>query len=479
MNNIVGPQTGPCILFETYQSTAVPSMYNATSNTWFMSGGLHYVLNSNEIAASASTLDNGAQDSPGIPMVPLLIRYSEVPLGVQHPLRITFPSPTNWFVWPGTGCCAGSGPPQGLLYRLKASVNWQAACPVSTSPQAATLLQALQQYGAYMSDHGSAGYVQGVPDVRWDDNDVACIKNFHVSDLEVVDNSALEVSAISGQTKPYVVPAILPNGAVGTAYSATFSAVGGSPTSRHWSVSSGAIPPGLLLDASAGTLTASPTSSTGSPYSFSISLTDTASGLASQAQAFSIAVTGGTTKGTPVLTWPQPAAITFGGSLGSSQLNATANVPGSFVYSPPAGTVLGVGNGQVLSVTFTPTASNDFVPVTTTRTIDVLPGPGGPAKLVITQTLARDGSNNVVATVTVANSGGTAAQDVTLTAARIGTTAGTPLPQALGAIAPGGMVHTTIAFPASVGASGTGSSLTVAGTYTGATISSSARIVLP
>ena len=60
---------------------------------------------------------------PGIPMVPLLIRYSEVPLGVNHPLRISFPSPTNSWVWPGTGCCGGSGPPQGLLYRLKASVN--------------------------------------------------------------------------------------------------------------------------------------------------------------------------------------------------------------------------------------------------------------------------------------------------------------------------------------------------------------------
>src|ERR1035441_857894 len=124
VNNINGPQSGACTLYETYQSTAVPSMYDAGSNTWYMGAGIHYVLNSNTIAASPITLDNGAQDSPGIPIVPLLIRYSEVPLGVQHPLRITFPSPTDWFAWPGTGCCTGSGPPQGLLYRLKASVNW-------------------------------------------------------------------------------------------------------------------------------------------------------------------------------------------------------------------------------------------------------------------------------------------------------------------------------------------------------------------
>ena len=299
VNNIIGPQTGPCILYETYQDTAVQSMFNAGTNTWNMLAGVHYVLNSNEIAASSSTLDNGAQDSPGIPMVPLLIRYSEVPLGVRHPLRISFPSPTNGWVWPGTGCCGGSGPPQGLLYRLKASVNWQATCPVGTNPQAATVLQALQQYGAYMSDHGGTGFVGGAPDVRWSDDDLACMKRLHVSDLEVVDNSSLEISPLSGQTKPYVVPSALPAATVGTAYSTTFSAVGGSPASRQWTVSSGSLPPGLLLNVATGTVSGTPTSSAASPFTFSITALDTASGFSSQAQAFSIGVTGGSAT-TPV-----------------------------------------------------------------------------------------------------------------------------------------------------------------------------------
>ena len=291
-NGISGPQTGPCTLFETYQSIAVPNMYDAGSNTWFLAAGLDYHLNSDEIAASTNTLDTGAQDSAGIPILPLLIRYSEVPLGVYHPLRMTFPSPTHSFVWPATGCCGSSGPPQGLLYRLKASVNWQAVCPASGNPQAATVLQALEQYGAYMSDHGSAGYMQGVPDIRWDDNDLACIKQFHVSDLEVVDNSVLEVFSISGQTMPYLAPAALPDGTVGTAYSATIPAVGGAPASRQWSVSSGALPPGLTLDAAAGTIGGTPSSPVGSPFSFGITATDTASGHASQPRTFSIGVTG-------------------------------------------------------------------------------------------------------------------------------------------------------------------------------------------
>jgi uncharacterized protein (TIGR03437 family) len=292
VNNIGGPQTGPCTLYEIYQNSAVSSMFDAGTNTWNMIAGTHYVLNSDEIAASTSTLDNGAQDSPGIPMVPLLLRYSDVPLLAQHPLRIAFPSPTNWFVWPATGCCSGTGPPQGLLYRLKASVNWQATCPVSTYPQAATILQALQQYGAYMSDHGGTGYVGGVPDPRWDDLDLACIKQFHVSDLEVVNNSMLEVSPISGQTQPYVVPAALPGGAVGGAYNATISAVGGNPATRQFSVSSGALPPGITLNAAAGTLSGTIGMSAGSLYSFGVIATDTASGYASQPQTFPIGVSG-------------------------------------------------------------------------------------------------------------------------------------------------------------------------------------------
>jgi uncharacterized repeat protein (TIGR01451 family) len=314
-NNISGPQTGACTLYETYQSTAVPGMFDAASNTWSMMGGVHYLLNGNEIAASTSTLDNGGQDSPGIPMVPLLLRYSEVPLGAQHPLRIAFPSPTNWFVWPGTGCCGGTGPPQGLLYRLKAGVNWAATCPVTTNPQAATVLQALQQYGAYMSDHGSAAYVGGAPDVRWDDNDLACIKKFHASDLEVVDNSALEVSAISGQTKPYVVPAALAGSTVGAAYSATFSAVGGNPATRQWSVAAGSLPVGLVLNAATGTISGLTTSSAGSPFHFTITAADTASGYTSAPQAFSVAVTGGSPTSTiTIASVPPGLALTIDGT---------------------------------------------------------------------------------------------------------------------------------------------------------------------
>jgi hypothetical protein len=75
---------------------------------------------------------------------------------------------------------------------------------------------------------------------------------------------------------------------------------------------------------------------------------------------------------TPAITWPAPAAITFGTALGSSQLDATAAIPGTFVYTPAAGTVPAVGV-DTLSVTFTPTDLTDYTVATATTQITVNP----------------------------------------------------------------------------------------------------------
>ena len=73
---------------------------------------------------------------------------------------------------------------------------------------------------------------------------------------------------------------------------------------------------------------------------------------------------------TPTITWPAPASITYGTALSSTQLNASANYPGAFAYSPAAGTVLGAGSHS-LSVTFTPSDSSKVQSGTATNTITV------------------------------------------------------------------------------------------------------------
>ncbi|HEX4006354.1 MAG TPA: MBG domain-containing protein [Acidobacteriaceae bacterium] len=71
---------------------------------------------------------------------------------------------------------------------------------------------------------------------------------------------------------------------------------------------------------------------------------------------------------TPTVTWPTPSAVAYGTALSGTQLDATASVAGSFVYTPASGTVPAAG-AQTLSVTFTPTDATDYAAVTTTVTL--------------------------------------------------------------------------------------------------------------
>jgi hypothetical protein len=61
--------------------------------------------------------------------------------------------------------------------------------------------------------------------------------------------------------------------------------------------------------------------------------------------------------------------------LGYMQLDATANVSGTFSYFPAAGTVLPVGSGQPLAVVFTPFDTTDYTVGYTTTSINVQPSP--------------------------------------------------------------------------------------------------------
>ena len=75
---------------------------------------------------------------------------------------------------------------------------------------------------------------------------------------------------------------------------------------------------------------------------------------------------------TPVITWENPLDIVYGTALDGTQLNATADVPGDFVYTPPATTVLEVGPAQTLSVAFTPTDTVNYTNANKSVTINVL-----------------------------------------------------------------------------------------------------------
>ena len=104
----------------------------------------------------------------------------------------------------------------------------------------------------------------------------------------------------------------------------------------------------------------------------------------------------------PTITWASPAAINYGSALSSTQLNATASVPGTFTYTPAAGTVFEAGR-QTLSVMFTPTDTTDYSEAEAMVTLTV--NPVSYALLVNQQSV--DGSANVKMLLTSTNYVGT------------------------------------------------------------------------
>lgn len=77
-------------------------------------------------------------------------------------------------------------------------------------------------------------------------------------------------------------------------------------------------------------------------------------------------------RSTPVITWATPAAVTVGTALSSTQLDASANVAGTFTYSPAAGAVESTVASVTLSVTFTPTDTTHYTTATAEVTLQVL-----------------------------------------------------------------------------------------------------------
>ena len=96
------------------------------------------------------------------------------------------------------------------------------------------------------------------------------------------------------------------------------------------------------------------------------------------------------TPASPVVAWPAPSSITYGTALGPGQLDANANVPGNFAYSPPNGSILDTGISTLAAV-FTPTDALDYNEVTNTVQLAV-----SPALLTVTASDASHpiGANN-------------------------------------------------------------------------------------
>ncbi|RJQ51513.1 MAG: hypothetical protein C4521_12265, partial [Actinobacteria bacterium] len=113
-------------------------------------------------------------------------RYEEVQTGaIDHALRFTVPRTQRGYIHPATHFASYSDdanlPPMGLRLRLKADVD------ISGYPQPVrVILTALKRYGMFVADNGGAWYVSGVPDTRWDDDELHEIGGVAGCDFEAV-----------------------------------------------------------------------------------------------------------------------------------------------------------------------------------------------------------------------------------------------------------------------------------------------------
>ncbi len=104
--------------------------------------------------------------------------------------------------------------------------------------------------------------------------------------------------------------------------------------------------------------------------------------------------------------------------------------------------------------------------------------PCGIVRLVVTSTLTRVNATTVKATYRVQNTGTVTANSVQLTNAKLGVAVGSPLPQALGSIAPGAFsAFTDVFFTNST--PGGNTILQLSGNYTGGTFSSTKPVTVP
>lgn len=192
-------QQGVCELYELYN--AVPENGGAS---WRADAGALFRLGSHRLRPAGWT----SADAAGLPILPGLVRYEEVAAGaIRHALRFTVPRTRRDWVWPARHFASSRTdpdlPPMGQRFRLRAGFDVS-----GFSPRVRVILTALKRYGMMLADNGSPWFLSGVPDGRWDNDELRQLRQVRGADFEAVDVSSLMADPGSGR----VVSAAAGNG---------------------------------------------------------------------------------------------------------------------------------------------------------------------------------------------------------------------------------------------------------------------------
>jgi hypothetical protein len=159
-NHVLVLDKSNCWLYELYQGSFTAGQWSATgSAVWDLQ-----TYNNRPYTWTSA-------DAAGLPIFAGLVRFDEVAAGaIHHAIRFTVPGTQSAFVSPAThwaGNDSTSPIPMGMRLRLKSGFN------VSTFSAAnQTILNAMKKYGLLLADNGSAMFITGAPDSRWDNNDL-------------------------------------------------------------------------------------------------------------------------------------------------------------------------------------------------------------------------------------------------------------------------------------------------------------------
>jgi hypothetical protein len=181
-----------CVLYELYYAWPQPD------GSWQAGSGAIFNLQSNALRPDTWT----SADAAGLPILPGLVRYAEAVTGtINHALRFTAPRTRRAYVWPARHYASSQTdpnlPPMGQRFRLRADFDISGFSPINQA-----ILRTLKHYGMFLADNGSSWYLSGVPDERWNNDDLHLLQTrVHGSDFEAVDESSLMIQPDSGQAR--------------------------------------------------------------------------------------------------------------------------------------------------------------------------------------------------------------------------------------------------------------------------------------
>ncbi len=181
-----------CVLYELYDA------WPQQDGSWEAGSGAIFDLKGYALRPQGWT----SADAAGLAILPGLVRYEEVAAGeIRHALRFTAPQTRRAYVWPARHYASDltgmQYPPMGQRFRLKASYDIS-----GFSPEVQVILRALKTYGMMLADNGSAWYISGAPDERWDNDALHELHQVPGAAFEAVDVSGLMVDEDSGQVVP-------------------------------------------------------------------------------------------------------------------------------------------------------------------------------------------------------------------------------------------------------------------------------------